>query len=507
MRNRLPLPAALAAIAAAGLLHWLAPGAASARPETEKQAGAATDTKATAPAATKDLLILKSGKTVEGRILEETATTIRFEVRMGNIKAPTTYDRSEILEIKRGIADEAAPASATEEKSKVAANSTTPAAAPKKKDKDDEESRRTPTGDENAKKVYLVELKGRWGMDVSETPLKRVMDDVEKVNPDVVVLKINSESAPGGRDQFDALFRTEDIAPVIERQIVEKNRRIVFWVEVAQGGAAFLPFISQEIYFTSEGWLGGIGNLGSFNIGDHMVNEKQISLRLGHAEGMFIKGGYAPELVRAMARSDYWLYVRFEGGKPIYSMDPKTPEEIASEGWILLSDDGKGPNEDKYKSLPTSNDTLRLNASMAQRLGVADGVADTMDQLADKLGIGTNYVVLDNARGSKIMKQWRDEMADAVGNISQNPDRPGKLLVQLGETPETGPTPEETRKNLAKRMQIYRQIRSILTNYEEVFDREGQGRAQIDVSIEELKQKIAAVTKAIQEAEQQKRGR
>ncbi|HVZ93116.1 MAG TPA: hypothetical protein VG797_01255 [Phycisphaerales bacterium] len=469
--------------------------------ETNAPAKKADAAPASAPEKkTRDILILKSGKTVEGKILEETATTVKFEVRLGGIKAPTTYEKTDILEVKRGVADDS-PEIATK------ATSTSGSSRAKEKEKD-----RAPTGDENAKKIYLVELKGKWGQDVSETPLAKVMEDVERVNPDIVVVKIKSGSQLQdeeiAEDDFDNLFRTEKMAPVFEKAMIEKGRRVVFWVDIAQGGAAFLPFVSPEIYFTSEGWLGGIGDLGDFNIGDHMVNEKQISLRLGHAEGFFIKGGYAPELVRAMSRADYWMYVRFSGGKPEYYMDRElTQAEVTDGGWTMLSDDGKGPHKDKTRVGGLGDDTLTLHSEMALRLGVSKGTTDSMDELADKLGIGTNYLVLKDkeTRGPQILKDWRDDIADAVSKINTR-GRPGKLVRELHEIPEGGSSIDEVKKNLGRRMSLLKQIRGIIASYAEVFDPSGASRARLDVQIEELKQKIAQATR-LEQQQQQSNGR
>ncbi|MFX8523840.1 hypothetical protein ABTM10_20375, partial [Acinetobacter baumannii] len=75
-------------------------------------------------------------------------------------------------------------------------------------------------------------------------------------------------------------------------ETIRSGKRVVFWIKRAMVGAAFLPFVSKEIYFLPEGRMGGIGTLQDFDLGDKRVNEKQISLRLGHAEGIAIQGGY-----------------------------------------------------------------------------------------------------------------------------------------------------------------------------------------------------------------------
>lgn len=496
-----PALSLLAALGVGAAIAFGTPGASMARADTEK---AKSSAEAAAPA--KDVLILKSGKMVEGKILEETATTIRFEVRIGTIASPTTYEKSEILEIKRGVASNPAEgdAKATETN---ATKTETPSTDPKKDKEKEENSRRAPTGDENAKTIYFVEMKGAMLRDFTPTPLTKLFEDVEKFDPDVVVIKMDTVSRPDGSDDANTIFAAEDSGPPIERAIVEKGRRVVFWIEQALGSSALLPFVSQEIYFTSDGWMGGMDDLDQFSSGDKMVDEKLISARMGHMRGFLIKGGYEPKFIEALVRKQYWLSVKIEGGKPIYMDREPTAEEYA-DGWFVLTDDGKDTRKDKTQVGGKGNDMLEFDARWAEALGVSDGTVDTLDELADKLGIGTNYRVLEGTKGKKILKDWSDGVDDVITKLIRNGRLPPTLARELQETPETGSTPDETLKNLGKRMQLFRQMRGLYAAYAEVFDKAGQQRAQIDVQIELLKQKIAVANKAAQnEAAQQRNTR
>lgn len=453
-----------------------------------------------------DMLILKSGKSVEGKILEETETSVKIEVRVGTIVAQTTYAKSEILEIKRAVeTNKPMPDS-------KAANTPGAAGTSKstkdKKDKEDKDARLTPTGDENAKKIYFVELKGAMNIDFTKTPLERLFEDVEKVNPDVVVIKMDASATRVDVDTANSIFSAENSGPPIEKAIVENKRRVVFWIERAQGGAALLPFVSQDIYFTSEGWMGGAYDLDEFSSGDKMVDEKLISARLGHMEGFLVKGDYEPKLVKAMMRAQYWLAVKFEGGEPIYKLEKPTDLELA-EGWIVLTDDGKGSNKDKTRVGGKGDDTLTLNAEWAERLGISDGTADTLDQLADQLGIGSNYTVLKDTKGGKALKEWTEGANDALSKIRNEQIAgflgiefrgPGSLWVELSEVKAEPDDEDGPRTEMSRRLSIMRQISSVVGGYAEVFDGDGGFRAQLNVRIEELKQGIASYNKAKRES-------
>lgn len=418
-------------------------------------------------AETRDVVTFRNGRVVEGEILESTDRTIKMRVVVAGISTVTTYDRSEILLIEedKPLAG-AAPA-------KDPATRTSTASG-------DSKVTKGATAQENAAKVYLLTLEGQFGLDVSEGPLEQALKDVENFSPDVVVIKM--DTTQDERRGFDGLFVAERMTPAIER-MMGSGQRVVFWVERAMVGAAFLPLISPEIYFTPDGRMGGIGTLQDFDIGDKRVNEKQISLRLGHAEGIAIAGGYAPELVRAMGHMDTWLSVRIRGGKPEYMLREPTEEEIA-DGWILLTDDGKGKNKDTMADAvrERGNDVLNLDADWAQRLLVSKGTAATLEDLMFLLGYGSNFTQVEG-RGDKIMEDWSARVEAARDNLR----RLNQRLEELGAGNSAG---ADAKKELGERMKTLREMRGLLSIYAEVFDPSGDQRAQIDVQIEQVRQAL-----------------
>lgn len=241
--------------------------------------------------------------------------------------------------------------------------------------------------------------------------------------------------------------------------------------------------------------MGGIGTLQDFDLGDKRVNEKQISLRLGHAEGIAIQGGYDPALIKPMARTGGWLSVNFRGGKPEY-MAAKPTEEQIRDGWIVLVDDGEGPNKDTDEQIVRgkANDVLNFDADMALRLNVSKGTAEDLDKLVFLLGLGSEHVLLET-RGQKYLDDWSKNTRDALDEIRRLRDRIQGFQQKPGEDPKTA---------LGRRASILREMRSVFTAYEEVFDPEGQQRAQIDESLEQIKQQIAEISKREREQKRQR---
>lgn len=462
------------------------------------QAGA-TDTKAPAPDAKAapamlDQLILASGTTVMGTIVEETTEEVKMLVQLGTIKAtkPTTYKKADIVEIKRGVKPDDAPKAATTTSSSSSKSKT-------KKTKDKIDDLRAETGDESGALLYVAEMKGNFGQDVSETPLRELFEDVDRVFNDittengesvvksefrtshVVIFKLNNEESPGRG--FDEIFRAEGLAPIVENQI-KRGRRVVFWIENAINGAALFPWISPEMYFTTDGQMAFTSDLEKFSIGDKMVDEKQISLRMGHAEGFAIKGGYDPILIKPMARSRYWLAVKFEGGKPVYLQKKPGPED--GDGWTILTDDGQGENKDKKAR--GANDLLSFDQEWAQKLGISKGTVDTIDDLAFALQFDRNYKVVES-KADDIMGGWRDEVDkfQEMAGQGQGGRRPGRLLMDYRSIQVEGNYDDRT-KARGRQLQLLKQIRSLLIRYKEFADIDGEQVAQIDVRINQIQQ-------------------
>lgn len=379
------------------------------------QAGAPEKKPATAAqpkAAEGAMLIFKNGRSLEGVIVSESANTVRFRSQIGGMPFETDYPRGEILDIKRGIklADSATP---TDEKK------ADPAAAPATDEA---------TSDDGVRrlKTYKISLEGSFGEDITQTPIRKAVIDAKNLGADVIVVYLNAsfmtrdglKALPNDAANFDEIFRAESIVPIFAEEIPRDwsaQPRVVFWVREAMAGAALLPFVCPEIYFHSEGRMGGLGNLGGLfeGTGDEVVREKQRSLRLGHAEGWAIRGGYDYRLIRAMARAEYVVSVRYVNGKPeLFEGLPTNPGEE------LLTDDAKDENKDtdEDRASGRGNDVLTLDARRAKALGVAKEICDTDQELFVAMGIDRRVQVVPG-RSSAIMKEWSNGLEGAKRHL------------------------------------------------------------------------------------------
>lgn len=377
------------ALAAGALPLFAAPGVAFASPGAERVAGFV------AGVGSGDTLILRSGRVIEGTFLEETETRVKFRVLSSGISAEQWFDKTDILKVTRA---EAAPADKPAEPALAAKDPVKPkkpAAA-------------------GAAKVYVIDLKGKFGEDITQTPIRDAMRDAKRAEADHIILVLENEWAineleklPDDAAAFDELFRAEQITPIFVSEMAREwdtPPKVVFWVKQAMGGAAFLPFVCKDIYMSSEARIGGIGNLSTMfgAMGDEVVRQKQYSLRLGHAQGWAIVGGYEPRLITAMTRVEYVLSYGLEGGRPMYfEREPESPNEV------LLTDDGKDPKKDTDRELVigAGNDVLTLNADLARKLLVSRATVDKLDDLLFELGVLRSYERVD-ARSSQIMTGW-----------------------------------------------------------------------------------------------------
>lgn len=348
----------------------------------------------------------------------------------------------------------------------------------------------------DVKTVYVINLKGKFGSDISQTPIRAAVADAKKMKPDyLVVVMDNDWTREEGLEKlgddvagaFDQLFRAEDMDPIFTREIPhewDKQPKIIFWVKKAMGGAAFLPLCCPDIYFSPDGRMGGVGYIEELlkGGGDEVVVQKQLSLRLRHAEGMAISGGHAPELIRAMALNSYILSVRFNGDEPEYL--ERLPENNSE---YLLTDDGKDASADSdvERARSEGNDVLTLNAEWAQKLKLSKGTVATIDDLMFALGIARNNQVL-KGRSDAILESWRDGVGSYRRDVKSELTEFEKIMVN-------GDTARKRNQQRGQKIGKLQAAQKIMKKYEEAVNPRQFGfptYEDLDIMIEKLRTDI-----------------
>ncbi len=402
----------------------------------------------------KDKVTLRSGVVIEGEILEETPTTVRMRVERYGIVSEITYDKAEIIAIKKAEKTEGAEETpATKPATPTTPNTQRPAA-------------RTP--DANTKRVYVINMTGEFGREITQTPIRDAVKDAHQQNANVLVFVLNSEwranafeELPDDAAAFDQLFRADPIFPILREEIPRmfgSDVQTVFWVKKGMGGAAFLPMVCKNIYFHPDGKMGGVGNLSTMfgSTGDEVVRQKQLSLRLATAKGAALDGGYDTQIVEAMTMVDKVFSYRIEGGKPV--IVPGYPDPARGE--ILLTDDGREENEDTIEQLARGqgNDTLTLSADLAQKLGVSKGTVATLDDLLFSLGVARNHERVDD-QADRIMENWTRGLERAERDIQRLWDDFRQIQV-AGER-------KDRQRARGRQIAVLEQIQGVIRRYKE----------------------------------------
>ncbi len=323
--------------------------------------------------------------------------------------------------------------------------------------------------DATGKRVYMIDLSGEFGYDISQTPIRQAMRDARNNNADVVIVKLDAKwerdettPLPDNVAQFDELFRAQKIMPIFGDELYRewpKTPRVVMWVKRAMGGPAFIPFVAPEIYFTSDGKMGGIGGIGVMleGKGDEVVRQKQYSLRMARAEGFLIRSGYDPKIINAMCRPGYLLTYRMEGGSPVFfNRAPERPDEFA-----LTSGEMKDSMEESVRGQTRA--VLTLNADTARAIGVSKGTADNLDDLIFQLGLSRNSQIVDG-NSKRILEGWKRDLTNASKSIKKTYEE-----LSQGMSGQGGSSYEARTQARGKQLRAIDEIIALLKRYEEAF--------------------------------------
>lgn len=427
-------------------------------------------------------ILLSTGQTVKVEILKESDSEVEVNLFVGSMSAPRTYQRSEIVSITE------------------IGQSTAGAAAPTKSTKTTRASKSGENIPDNALRVYVMELGGRFGWDVSYTPVNDALEKAREMNADVIIVKCNAdwkqlegfvEEKGDDQGEFEEYSIAEAIHPAFTSEMRakwEKQPQVVFWVERAMSGMAFLPLVKNDIYFTSDGRMGGVGGLDELfgNMGDEVVRDKQKSLREAYVKGMAIEGGHDPKIVEAMIKKSYVLSYRIENGKPVYLVGEEP-------GWILLTDDGQDERADTNSDLVRGlgNDSLTLTSDLAYKLQISKGTADSLDDLLFQMGIEDRAYVLDDKDEDGETDAARRELDSWSTGIERAAQKLRRLQFDLGNVQErqmrNDPDGSKARNAArAQRTRIINEAIALLNKYGEVLDPGNQFRNQLELQRQQI---------------------
>jgi hypothetical protein len=413
-----------------------------------------------------DVLILRDGREIIGKVVSETDAVVTFKgkVKGSGIEFTNEYSRADILSLKKGVSNPAPKADASKGQTPAA-----PVAA--------EES--SNTGGSGQPRVYFLPLDGLFGQDITQTPIREAVRDAQKNNVDILILRLNNEwrdernpfkerLADDEKLEFNELFRYESIAPTITDEIARewtKQPKVVCWVKNAMGGAAFIPLCVPNIYMTSDARIGGIGGLEFLlkGVGDETPQQKQYSLRLGHARGWAIKGGYDSRIVDAMTVVNYVLSYRYVGEKVEFlERAPESADEIP------LTWAGGDTVGDRIRG--TGKDWLTITAKIGKDIGLSKGTANTEEELLYLLGLDRDREIV-RGNADKIMGGWKKRIENVKKEILTS--------LETFRTTAVEGTYEQRQAAYGKRMRALENINRLTTQYAEALTGQWLGQNRI----------------------------
>jgi hypothetical protein len=243
--------------------------------------------------------------------------------------------------------------------------------------------------------VYLVPLKGQMGTDINPQLMKLYVEDIKKAKPDIIVLDLFSadvnqnfylQDDDRGEYGLGILEEYRDMVKMFREDLRDIPQ--VMWVEDSVGFGSLLALAWPDMYIRSDGRLMGLVRVSQMAAGwdDPDVASKMMRARVGIGNGFLQQGGYPLELGEAMMSPSETLSIKFEGRKVVWL--PNT-----SGTWIV---DG------------TSEGVANFSSTLAEESGLADGVADDLDDLMFLLGY-REYKKLDNGEkiGTGYVEDWR----------------------------------------------------------------------------------------------------
>ena len=244
-------------------------------------------------------------------------------------------------------------------------------------------------------KVFLLPFEGTVGSFARHNEIKQIGEVADQYGDgQIIVLLVDS---PGG------LVREGDEihATMLELQ---KRHTLVAWIRKAISAAAYTSFHCPQVVFMPSGALGSITMFG----GDKAAEGARLAAWVKEVGDAAESGDHSREMAEAMVtNTEICSYDPAEGNKGpvIYG---------TLEGEITLS---------------TAEENLTINATDAEACGFSIGTADTVEELAQVLGLPRWYETTDDGR--KIHKNWFRTLERAQKEL---PDLFVRAMGQRGAT-------------------------------------------------------------------------
>jgi hypothetical protein len=248
------------------------------------------------------------------------------------------------------------------------------------------------SSDPSLPSVYVSPMKGQMGTDIHKSIYEEVLEDINRVRPDVVVWVLECSDV----DTF--MLHRDDPAEAGKLElehyrelvnVLKDDRRIrsipqVMWVQDSLGISSVIAMAWSDMYMKSTARLDGLDQIFAMGAGwsDADVRAKMLAAWIGIGNGFLQNGGYPLELGEAMIDPTVTLSATWRGRS------------------VLWSTTGGG----EYTVDSNTRQTAGFNAKTAENFLISDGTADTLDDLM--LLYGYREYRLAEGRGVELVEDY-----------------------------------------------------------------------------------------------------
>jgi hypothetical protein len=274
---------------------------------------------------------------------------------------------------------------------------------------------------DTGKRVYIVPMVGQFGTDILPEIYKPIIEDIKKVDPDVIVFKLKTKALNGNEGFVDIIEgdggRSRPAADNQDFYMVRDLRRQfgielddyeqVLWVQNANGILGIMAFGWEDMVMSPRATIGDLAvwyrMMKSRAKGENVFG-KYYDAMLGILEGVAERGGWTkPErqpLWEGMADPRQQLSTTWVGRRAIFY--------ASTEGDLIIDNTAEYP--------PV---LLSIDADVAEDLLVTKGIVRDMDDIAMLQGWPRYDVVGDASTVTQShSKAWKALLERAKGAMA-----------------------------------------------------------------------------------------
>jgi ATP-dependent protease ClpP protease subunit len=316
-----------------------------------------------------DQIMLKDGRVIEGRVLQQTSKDVRIEVKKGSSVLVAQYPRALIDKVVISQPPKSPSGATTKPAETVAPVSpTVPSSQP--------ESSRPGT--------YMVApIRGMFGLYVTAPLLQKYFDQARREKVQLLIFDIDS----GG----GVVHELEEMLKLLEKQ---KDLKIAAYVRQAHSCAALFAMSCPTVVMAPEATIGGAVIFRHTPWGTpENIEEKMQSVLHAKFRASVEEAGHSPLLVEAMMRADIAVG-RVGTGASAKVIEPGTG---TLDDFVMIKPGGK---------------ILTLTAREALDCGLAAEISSDTSACATRVGL--TGLVENSSNAVRANKEYRESIDNAA---------------------------------------------------------------------------------------------